>query len=113
MADTDSDLLAAIAETCKAIRENADQTRTAFARAYDLDESMISMFERGRRQPKNVEAVVAAYADLGNRTIASVWSEISESVIAKQNARHGQAAQRNAQIGLEQSRGRDRKQRPG
>lgn len=116
MAEPESDLLNAIAETCQAIREKADITRMAFAREYELDESMISMFERGRRQPKNVEEVVSSYASLGNRAEAGVWKEIAERLIKKRDERAAQAAQRSARHpgrSQRERQERERKRRPG
>lgn len=71
------------------------ETRRAFAREHDLEESKLSKLETGQSQPRQVADIIAVYAEAAGIDEAQVYAEVGARVKTERLAR--QARERSQQ----------------
>lgn len=64
-----------LAEAAKELREKADRKQVHVAAGADVDQSTIFRFETHGTFPRNVDRVIAAYADDLDTTPIAIWTD--------------------------------------
>jgi hypothetical protein len=66
-------MIAALAHVCWAARDSKKTSLARVAANAGVSEGVIKAFEEGRTWPKNVEAIVDAYAQLVGQKACEIW----------------------------------------
>lgn len=107
-------LQSAIAQEATRLRLAAGYTvRRRFIEDYGLDEGQLSQFENGNRMPKNLEALVEAYASAAKVTVRDAWGGIVDQLIADRERLRAEAALRQAERAAEDEKKDKRRRRGG
>jgi transcriptional regulator with XRE-family HTH domain len=78
-------VLAHLGRVCFLARESAGLRQIDIALAADADDGIISRFESGKRVPRDLESLIAAYAKECGAAPETFWLDAIAAWVAEQN----------------------------